>query len=156
MEYDIKASVDADYAHKAEDRRSISGVAVRCGGTPLSLFSRTQKCVTLSTTKAEYAAMADWVKEALYVRRVLFFLFPCLGSPSIGVLEHTKGAVDFTENPLSRPITNTSMCPTRVGREGRLVGHALKHRRTTSAKAIGRESFEEQHDFHWGYESLQS
>ena len=59
LEYHLEAYVDADSAHKAEDRRSASGVAVCCGGTLVSWFSRTQKCVTLSTTDAEHVAMAD-------------------------------------------------------------------------------------------------
>ena len=73
LEYDLETYVDADYAHKAEDRRSVSGVVVCCGGTLVSWSSRIQKCVTLSTTEAEYVAMADGVKEALYVRGVLAF-----------------------------------------------------------------------------------
>ena len=51
LEYDLETYLDADYAHKADDRRSVSGVAVCCGGALLSWFSRTQKYVTLSTTK---------------------------------------------------------------------------------------------------------
>ena len=74
MEYNLETYVDADYAHKAEDRRSVSGVAVCCGGTLVPWFSRTQMCVTLSTTEAEYVAMANGVKEALYVRGVFVFL----------------------------------------------------------------------------------
>ena len=73
LEYNLETYVDADYAHKAEDRRSVSGVAVCCGGTLVPWFSRTQKCVTLSTTEAEYVAMADGVKEALYVKRSVDF-----------------------------------------------------------------------------------
>ena len=73
LEYDIETYVDADYTHKVEDRCSISGVAVCCGGTLVSWFSSTQECDTLSTTEAEYVAMADGVKEALYVRWVLLF-----------------------------------------------------------------------------------
>ena len=86
--------VDADYAHRAEGRRSVSGVAVRCGGTRVSLFCRTQKCVALSTTEGEYMAMADGVKDALHVREVLVLLMLSLGSPSIGVFERNKGATD--------------------------------------------------------------
>ena len=58
LEYDLDMYVNADYAHKTDDRRPVSGVAVCCGGTLVSWFSRTQKCVTLSTTEAEYVAMA--------------------------------------------------------------------------------------------------
>ena len=102
LDYDLKTYVDADYAHKADDRRTVSGVAVCCGGTPVSWFSKTQKkCVALSTTEAEYVAMADGVKKALYVRGVLVFLMLSLGSPSIGVFEGNKGAIDLAKNPLS-------------------------------------------------------
>ena len=43
---------DADYASKATDRRSVSGGLIMCGGGCVSWFSRTQKCVTLSTAEA--------------------------------------------------------------------------------------------------------
>ena len=48
LEYDLETYVDADYAHEADDGRSISGVAVCCEGTLVSWLSTTQKCVTLS------------------------------------------------------------------------------------------------------------
>ena len=46
LEFDLETYVDANYAHKA-GRRSVSGVAVSCGGALVSWFSRTQKCVTI-------------------------------------------------------------------------------------------------------------
>ena len=101
LEFDLDTYVDADYAHKAEDRRSVSGAGICCGGTLVSWFSRTQKCVTLSTTEAEYVAMADGVKEALYVRGILKFFMPSVESKGIGVFEDNKGAIDLAENPLS-------------------------------------------------------
>ena len=36
LEFDLETFVDADYAHKAEGRRSVSGVAVSCGGALVS------------------------------------------------------------------------------------------------------------------------
>ena len=101
MSFDLETYVDANYAHKAEDRRSVSGVAVCCGGTLVSWFSRTQKCVTLSTTEAEYVAMVDWVKEALYARGILAFLIASLGTMIIGVYEDYKGAIELAKKPLS-------------------------------------------------------
>ena len=50
LEYDWETYVEADNAYKADDRRSVSGVAVCCGGTLVAWFSRTQKCVTLWPT----------------------------------------------------------------------------------------------------------
>lgn len=154
LEYDLETYVDADYAHKADDRRSVSGVAVCCGGTLVSWFSRTQKCVTLSTTEAEYVAMADGVKEALYVRGVLVFLMPSLGSPSIGVFEDNKGAIDLAKNPLSS--SNSKHIDVRYHFLRELVGTgdlSVKYLRTDDqhadilTKAIGKESFEKHRDF---------
>ena len=99
--YDLDTCVDADYAHKADDGRSISGMAVCCGGTLLLRCSRTQKCVTLYTSKAEYVPMTDGLKEALNlnVRGVSIFLMLSLWSPSIGVFED-KGVIDLAKQPL--------------------------------------------------------
>ena len=59
----------------------------------MAWFPRTQKCVTLPTTEAEYVAMAGGVKEALYVRGILALLMHGLGSTSIGAYEGSKGAI---------------------------------------------------------------
>ena len=66
----LVAFADADYASKATDRRSASGGAVTCAGAYVSWSSRIQKCVTVSTTEAEYVALGDTVKEAIFIRYV--------------------------------------------------------------------------------------
>ena len=71
---EISVFADANYAEKADDRRSVSGVAVTVGKSSVSWFSSTQKIVTLSTTEAEYIALGDGVKEALFVKGVLSFI----------------------------------------------------------------------------------
>ena len=53
---------DADYASKVTDRRSVSGGVVMCAGRPGSWYSKTQECVTLSTTQAK-AGLAFHVAE---------------------------------------------------------------------------------------------
>ena len=45
----IYVYVDADYANKNNDRRSVLGVAVMVGGTVVSASSAKQHYVTLST-----------------------------------------------------------------------------------------------------------
>ena len=65
--------VDADFASKANDRRSVSGAVLLVAGMIVAWFSRTQKCITLSTSEAEYVGMGDGVKEALFVNGLLVF-----------------------------------------------------------------------------------
>ena len=57
----LKVFAGADYTSKATDRRSVSGGLIMCGGASVCWFSRTQKCVTLSTSEAEYVALGDAV-----------------------------------------------------------------------------------------------
>ena len=73
---DLHVYADSDYARDPEDRRSISGAAIMFGGAAVSWFSRVQTCVATSSTEAEYVAMGDAVKEAMYIRGVLKFLEP--------------------------------------------------------------------------------
>ena len=120
----------------------------------MSWFSRPQKCVTLSTTEAEYVAIADGVKEALYVRGVLVFLMPSVGSPSIRVFEDNTGAIDLAKNPLSSSYRKRNDVRYHFVLE--LVGTgdlSVKYFRTDDqhadilTKAIGTESFEKHRGF---------
>ena len=72
----LEVFADADYASKATDKRSISGGVIMRGGASVCWFSRTQKCVTLSTSEAEYVAFGDAVKELLFLRQVCRFMLP--------------------------------------------------------------------------------
>ena len=62
---ELVAYADADYGSKAIDRRSVSSGAVMCAGACVCWFPRNQKRVTLSTTEAEYVAVADTIKEVI-------------------------------------------------------------------------------------------
>lgn len=92
---------DADYASKTADRRSVAGGVIMCGGAALSWFSRSQNCVTLSTTEAEYVAFSDVLKETLLLRRVWRFILPQEGMPCISVFEDSQGALPLAPNPMT-------------------------------------------------------
>ena len=62
---------DADYAAAFNDRRSVSGIAVMLGNTAFGWKSSTQKCVTTATCQAEYVALCDASKDAIFTRAVL-------------------------------------------------------------------------------------
>ena len=98
---EISVFADANYAEKADDRRSVSGVALTVGKSSVSWFSSTQKIVTFSTTEAEYVALGDGVKEALFVKGVLSFIIPPISENSIKVLVDNDGAISPANNSLS-------------------------------------------------------
>ena len=57
--------VDADFASKATDRRSVSGALVFVAAMLVVWISRTQKCASQSTSEAGSLAMGDGVKKDL-------------------------------------------------------------------------------------------
>ena len=97
----LSVYVDADYANKDNDRRSVSGVAVMVGGTVVNASSIMQHCITLSTSEAKYGAMPQGAKTALFTKAVLDFLQPELANDTIDLFEDNQGAIAIAENPIS-------------------------------------------------------
>ena len=92
---------DADYAAASNDRRSVSGVAVILGDTAIGWKSSTQKCVTTATCEAEYVALCDASKEALFTIAVLVFLQPELSGMRVDIFGDNEGAKAIADNPSS-------------------------------------------------------
>ena len=149
----LSVHVDADYADKANDRRSVSGVAVMLGGTSVIGSSTTQHCVTLSTSEAclglfTRAVLAHGAKTALFTRAVLAFLQPQLVGRIIDLFEDNQGAIAMAENPISGGRTKHIDMRYPFNRE--LVKHkviAIKYTEPRNqhadilTKAIGAEGF---------------
>ena len=91
----------ADYAAASNDRSSVSGVAVKLGDTAIGWKSSTQKCVTTATYEAEYVALCDASKEALFTRAALAFLQPELSGIRVDIFGDNKGAKAIADNPSS-------------------------------------------------------
>ena len=97
----LSVYADADYAAVSNDRRSVSGVAVMLGDTAIGWKSSTQKCVTTATCEAEYLALCDASKEALFTRAVLVFLQPELSGMRVDIFGDNEGAKAIADNPSS-------------------------------------------------------
>lgn len=91
----LLAWADADYASRATDRRSISGGVVMCAGGVVLWHSKTQKCVTLSTTQSDVG------KEVLFLRQVWRFMFPSAGMSCIPLYEDNESAIQIAKHPIS-------------------------------------------------------
>jgi ATP-binding cassette subfamily B (MDR/TAP) protein 1 len=63
--------VDLDYVGNLDRRRSTTDYVFQIHGAPVSWRSMLQSTVTLTTTEAEYMAVAEGVKEALWLRGLL-------------------------------------------------------------------------------------
>ena len=74
---------DSDHAHDTKTRRSITGVLVVVGSTPVSWMSKRQGAVATSSYGAEFCAMRTATEEAISIR----YMLRSLGIP---VTEPTK------------------------------------------------------------------
>ena len=63
----LQGFVDADLGGDVDSSRSISGYIYTIGGTTVSWMSRLHKCVSLSSTEAEYVAIAEAGKEIIWL-----------------------------------------------------------------------------------------
>ena len=68
---------DADHAHDHLMRRSITGIMVFVGSTPVLWRSKCQGCIATSTYTAEFVAMRSAIEEAISIR----YMLRCLGVP---------------------------------------------------------------------------
>ena len=63
--------MDSDYAGDLDKRRSTSGYVFTLAGAPVCWRCTLQSTVALSTTEAEYMALTEAVKEALWLQGLL-------------------------------------------------------------------------------------
>ncbi|XP_040364466.1 secreted RxLR effector protein 161-like [Rosa chinensis] len=63
----VAGFVDSDYAGDLDKRRSTIGYVFTCGGGPVSWKATLQAVAALSTTEAEYMALTEASKEAIWL-----------------------------------------------------------------------------------------
>src|SRR5688572_25529670 len=68
---DFKCFSDADWAGDVADRKSTSSYVFKLAGGPISLGSKKQSSVSLSTSEAEYIALSLAIQEGKWVHRLL-------------------------------------------------------------------------------------
>ena len=74
-EIEITAFIDSDHAHDKITRRSITGLMILLGRTPVFILSKRQGAIETSTYGAEFCAMRTAVEEVQSIR----YMLRCLG-----------------------------------------------------------------------------
>lgn len=93
-EFQLTAYCDADWAGDSSDRKSCSGFLFRLGGATVAWASRKQTCVAMSTMEAEYVALSEAAREAVWMRRLLTELNETPKLPTI-IYEDNRSCLDF-------------------------------------------------------------
>ncbi|UYV61341.1 hypothetical protein LAZ67_1004473 [Cordylochernes scorpioides] len=96
---DVCAYSDADWASDIDDRRSNSVTAITIGHSLVIWKTSKQKCVSLSTMEAEYLALSQTTKEAVWIATILKEL-KFLSNFAFPLIIHcdNRSAIDFSKN----------------------------------------------------------
>ena len=89
--------VDSDFAGDLDRRRSVTGLVFTLCGGAVSWKSTLQSVVALSTTEAEYIALTEAVKEALWLKGLVTELG--LEQESVTVNCDSSSAIQLSKNP---------------------------------------------------------
>ncbi|GJR28418.1 hypothetical protein Tco_1104650 [Tanacetum coccineum] len=93
---DVTGFVDSDYAKDPDKGRSIAGYAFLVQGCVVSWKTTLQHVVALSTTEAEYMALTEAVKEAIWLRGLLEELGVELNTVAVNC--DNQGAIHLSRN----------------------------------------------------------
>ncbi|CAH2098391.1 unnamed protein product [Euphydryas editha] len=90
-EHDLVGYVDADWASNSLDRKSFTGFVFKMSGSVISYECKKQTTIDLSRTEAEYMAICEASKEAIYLRNLLLEL-NCRNESPILLLNDNQSA----------------------------------------------------------------
>lgn len=88
---------DADYAGDVDTQKSTSGCIFLLNGGAISWSSQRQRVVALSTTKAEYIALSNGTKYAIWIRGII-----CesgLKCAKVHMYVDNQSAIELTNSP---------------------------------------------------------
>ena len=99
---DVAGYTDSDWGADRDDRKSIGAYVFRIGDAAISWKTKKQSSVALSSVEAEYMAMCQAAKEAVWLTGLLTDLGIELRSPLI-IFGDSQGALALAQNPVFHP-----------------------------------------------------
>jgi hypothetical protein len=102
---DCYACSDSDFAQDRVERRSTGAYIFMLNGGPISWSSKKQSIIATSSTEAEYLALYQTIKEALWIRRLFKDIGWSDGQKPTTVFEDNAGAIQLATTNEYRPRT---------------------------------------------------
>ena len=104
--FNLYGSADADWAGDVDDRRSTTGYSfhVQRSGAAISWSTKKQPTAAISTSEAEYQAMAAAVQEGLYLRSLLNEMDMTCDGPTV-INEDNQSCIKMCKNPVMQKRT---------------------------------------------------
>src|ERR1700716_518139 len=102
--HELIIHADADYATQADTRKSTTGYVSILAGTAVTWNSTLQKTVAQSTMEAEYVALAEAVKEALWISKLFqelmqYEILPGIQDTTPTICSDNNPALILANNP---------------------------------------------------------
>jgi Reverse transcriptase (RNA-dependent DNA polymerase)/Integrase core domain/Chromo (CHRromatin Organisation MOdifier) domain/gag-polypeptide of LTR copia-type len=94
--YNLTIYTDSNWANEKFDRKSTGGYVTLLNGYPIAWQSKKQSTIALSSTEAEYYALGDAVREALFIRQ--WFEFYCGQLIPIHIKCDNQGALHIADH----------------------------------------------------------
>ena len=88
---------DSNYASNRDTRKSVTGYCIYYMGGLVSWKSKTQGSVTLSSTEAEYVAMATCAMEMMFIKQIVESTTFKVKLPMVLYVDNT-GAIELARN----------------------------------------------------------
>ena len=103
-EWFVKAYSDSDWAGDKDSRKSVSGFFIFVNGALVGWRSKSQHCISLSSSEAEMYALTEAIKEIPFIIQLLLFIGVKVQLP-VQVKVDNMGAIYMSEN--STPSART-------------------------------------------------
>jgi Reverse transcriptase (RNA-dependent DNA polymerase)/gag-polypeptide of LTR copia-type/GAG-pre-integrase domain/Integrase core domain len=108
-EFALTIFADADWATNSIDRRSRTGIVSQLGGNTVWWKSRKQASVAVSSCEAEYMAVFESAKDAVWLRNLLCEFGSCPGSLPTSVFLDNQGSISWAKDDALRKVKHISL-----------------------------------------------
>ncbi|KMQ87021.1 integrase core domain protein [Lasius niger] len=146
-EKELRVFSDSDFARDPITKHSRTGIVSVHLGAAISWLSQRQRCVTLSSTEAEYVAASEGTKELIWLRCLLNEVTNISYTPTL--LVDNVGAIKLAKNPEFHKRTKHAEVKYHFVREKYQEGAVcIEHANTEDiiadimTKPLGRQKFE--------------